>query len=181
MRSIRILPPLALLAILAGARPAGAGPYTMDRVAFGNGQTAAVAGSYRLTGGAGVPLMQRATGGPYVLQSGFWALPGSSTTDVPSATDPIVRTGLLRSAPNPFAAQTQLAFELEAARHVSLDVFDIRGARVRALLDRTLDPGRYQLQWDGRAEDGAVVPAGIYWIQFQSGSTRERSRVVRLP
>ena len=51
MRSIKILVP-AVLAALAWVRPAPAGPYTMDRVAFGSAQTAAVAGGYQLTGGA---------------------------------------------------------------------------------------------------------------------------------
>jgi hypothetical protein len=184
MRSIRGFSAVLLFTLLAGSRLALAGPYTMDRFAFGNSARVSVAGSYQLTGGAGMPLVQRSSGGvggAYVLQSGFWAFPPSASTGAPPLTNPPANTGLLYSAPNPFVGRTSIAFELNAARHVSLAIFDLRGARIRTLVERSLEAGRYRMEWDGHSEDGTVVPAGIYWVQFQSGGTRERSRIVRLP
>jgi hypothetical protein len=181
MRSTRILPTLALLLALPGwGRVAGAGPYTMDRFALGGGQRSTAAGSYSLTGGAAPPLVQSSNSALYSIQSGFWALPGTGTTGVADGA-PITTTRLLRSAPNPFSARTEVAFALASARHASLEVFDLRGARVRELLDRTMDAGLYRLAWDGRDRDGVVLPAGIYWLQFRSGEVQQRLRVVRLP
>jgi hypothetical protein len=179
MRSIKIV--AVLLAAVAWVRPASAGPYTMDYFAFGSAQTVAVAGGYQLTGGAGPSAVQFSSGGSYALQSGFWALPGSGGTVAAPAPSAPLRTALLGSVPNPFATQTNLAFELDAARPVSLGVFDLHGARVRTLLQETLPAGRHRLSWDGHADNGSVVPAGIYWVQFQSGGTRQSSRIVRLP
>jgi hypothetical protein len=183
MRTISI--PLALLALFAlvawpVGRGATAGPYTMDLVAFSGGQASAVAVGYSLTGGAGQPLVQSSSGGSYQLQSGFWALPARGTTDIPDVVAPLV-TGRLRSAPNPFSSQAGISFELAAPARVGVEVFDLRGARVCTLLERSMDAGRYHLQWDGRDGGGATVPAGVYWVQFVSGGTRERSRIVRLP
>lgn len=174
--------PLALLVLLAcpGVRGAEAGPYTMDKVAFSGGQTSSVAVGYSLTGGAGQPLVASSSGGSYQLQSGFWALPNQGTTDIPDEVTPLV-TGRLRSSPNPFSGRAGITFQLGSPGHVSLEIFDVRGARVRTLVDRRMDAGRYQLPWDGRDGDGAALPAGVYWIQFLSGGTRERSRIVRLP
>ena len=174
--------PLALLVLFAwpGVRDAEAGPYTMEKAVFSGGQTSSVAVGYSLTGGAGQPLVLASAGGSYQLQSGFWPLPGPGTSDVPEEVTPLV-TGQLRSAPNPFSGRAGISFQLGAPGHVSLEIFDLRGARVRTLVDRRLDAGRYQLPWDGRDVGGAALPAGVYWIQFLSGGTRERSRIVRLP
>jgi hypothetical protein len=174
--------PLALLVLLAcsGVQGAAAGPYSMDRAVFSGGQKSSVAVGYSLTGGVGQPLVLSSSGGSYQLQSGFWPLPGPGTSDVPDEVTPLV-TGRLRSAPNPFSGSAGITFQLGAPGHVSLEIFDLRGARVRTLVDRRMDAGRYQLPWDGRDGDGAALPAGVYWIQFLSGGTRERSRIVRLP
>jgi len=179
MRNMLALLPLFALAVLAGG-VASAGPYSMDHVAIGGGQTSSVAGSYSLAGGVGDAFVLSSAGGPYTLQAGFWALPFTSTTDVPDATVPLV-TGRLRHGPNPFSARADIGFELATAQAVSLAIFDLRGARVRTLLDGHRDAGRYQVPWDGRDADGVVVPAGVYWVQFTSGATRERSRIVRIP
>jgi hypothetical protein len=171
--------PLLVFACCA-ALPAFAGPYSMDHVAFGGGQSTAVAGTYVLTGGVAAASSASASGGPYSLRSGFWALPAGSTTDVPDVVLPPV-TGRLRSAPNPFSSRTRVSFELATASHVELGVFDLRGARVRTLVDRAMDAGRYELGWDGRDESGAALPAGIYWLRFDAGTTRRSARIVRLP
>src|SRR5262245_4493047 len=179
MRSIHALPVLLAL-VVTSASVTRAGPYSMDRVAIGGGQTAAVAGSYSLTGGTGAVLVRSSDGGPYSLQAGFWALPTSNTTDVAPATEPLV-TGRLRGGPNPFSGRAEIDFQLAVRQGMKLEVFDLRGARVRTLVDGPMDPGRYHVQWDGRDAGGASVPAGIYWLQFASGRTRERTRIVRLP
>jgi len=181
MRPIpRLLALLVLFLCCRGVPGATAGPYTADRVVFSGGQSSSVAVGYRLTGGAGQPLVTSSGGGAYALQSGFWALPPASTTEVPAAGGPLV-TRLVHSGPNPFTSRAEIAFELAAPQRVSIEVFDLRGARVRTLVDRAMDPGRYRLPWDGRDADGAAVPAGVYWIQFLAGGTRQGSRIVRLP
>jgi|SRR5215831_10518722 len=179
MRSTLALPALVAL-VMTGASVTRAGPYSMDRVTIGGGQTAAVAGGYSLTGGIGGVLERSSAGGPYALQAGFWALPPSGNVGVPVEQEPLV-TGRLRGGPNPFSSRAEIAFELAARQNASLEIYDLRGARVRTLIDGPMDPGRYHVPWDGRDAAGASVPAGIYWLQFVSGSARERTRIVRLP
>src|SRR5262252_10766625 len=133
MRSTLSLLGLAAL-VVTGAGVARAGPYSMDRVTIGGGQTAGVAGSYSLTGGTGTVLMGSSAGGPYALQAGFWALPAlSGTDDVPPATESLV-TGRLRGGPNPFSSRADIAFEVAARQDASLAIYDLRGARVRTLV-----------------------------------------------
>lgn len=96
-------------------------------------------------------------------------------------TGPIpARTRLLPPAPNPFRAGTVVTFDLAAESPVRVLVFGIDGRRVRNLVDRTLAPGTYRYDWDGRNEQGQAVAAGMYLIRFQAGNAEATNRVVRL-
>ena len=48
----------------------------------------------------------------------------------------LAQTALMQNSPNPFNPNTRIAFSLENASHVTLDVFDVSGARVRRLVDQ---------------------------------------------
>lgn len=69
----------------------------------------------------------------------------------------------LQSAyPNPFSSATSIPFVVEKGAPLSLRVFDILGKEVALLLDETVQPGRYTIEWQ------ADVPAGIYFYQLTS-------------
>ncbi|MEZ4886436.1 MAG: T9SS type A sorting domain-containing protein [Chitinophagales bacterium] len=69
----------------------------------------------------------------------------------------VVETTQLMATPNPFANQTMISFEVNTEERVSLDVFDIRGAKVATLFDETAEAGQnYQLQF------GDAMPSGTY-------------------
>ncbi|MFK7905158.1 MAG: T9SS type A sorting domain-containing protein [Chitinophagales bacterium] len=66
-------------------------------------------------------------------------------------------TSQLQAAPNPFANLTTISFEVNTEEKVSLDVFDIRGAKVATLFDETTEAGQsYQVQF------GEAMPSGTY-------------------
>ena len=87
---------------------------------------------------------------------------------------------LSQNYPNPFNPQTTIRYRLpalrsedrveeSATRHVCLDVFDIRGHLVRALVDRALAPGNYSVVWDGRDSRGKPVVSGVYIYRLRYG------------
>ena len=49
---------------------------------------------------------------------------------------------------------------------MSLAIYDVRGARVRTLIDKPQPAGRYRVEWDGRNNDGAPVGSGIYFYRM---------------
>ncbi len=77
--------------------------------------------------------------------------------------------------PNPFNPSTTIEVhvpEVETAgesEHVDLTVYDIRGRRVRVLVDDGLGPGVHMIHWDGRDDGGVPVPSGIYIYTLRSG------------
>ncbi|HIG18137.1 MAG TPA: hypothetical protein EYQ31_13120, partial [Candidatus Handelsmanbacteria bacterium] len=52
-----------------------------------------------------------------------------------------------------------------------IDLFDLSGHRVRSLREtRDLANGLYRFQWDGRTDDGVLVPPGIYLVRYEVDS-----------
>ena len=91
------------------------------------------------------------------------------------------RTLALRAVgPVPFRTTLQLAVDLPRAGRVQLEVFDVRGRRVRTLLERDAGAGTHSVQWDGRDERGRELGAGIYFVRMQSGGAERSLRVVRV-
>lgn len=68
----------------------------------------------------------------------------------------------LAAAPNPFNPRTELAFSLRAAGPVMLELLDLRGRRVRTLVDGPLEAGAHAVPWDGRDASGREAPGGVY-------------------
>jgi hypothetical protein len=87
------------------------------------------------------------------------------------------------ASPNPAAGGTPARFDfaLPRAAHASLEVFDVRGARVRVLVDEELPAGAATRAWDGRDEHGRAVPAGLYFVRFAAEGRADRTRLVLLP
>jgi hypothetical protein len=84
--------------------------------------------------------------------------------------------GLHQNNPNPFNPSTTIEFDLygiiDVSQLVSLTVYDIRGRRVRTLLDSDLEPGSYKIHWDGRDDHGQSVASGIYLYTLRAGEER---------
>jgi hypothetical protein len=71
--------------------------------------------------------------------------------------------------PNPFNSTTTIAFDLIYSQQVTLDVYNVRGARVRSLIsNRATPPGVHQVSWDGRNDAGQTVASGIYFYRLHT-------------
>ena len=92
---------------------------------------------------------------------------------------------LVGVSPNPAAGlgvASRIAFTLPRASRVTLEVYDVRGARVRRLLAGAETPaGTSSPTWDGRDDQGRAVPAGLYFVALEADGQVDRARVVRLP
>jgi hypothetical protein len=72
--------------------------------------------------------------------------------------------GLSQNYPNPFNPSTTIEFNLPTRSHVSIEIFNILGQRVRRLVDETRSAGSYRIAWDGTDGSGEAVSTGVYYI-----------------
>lgn len=84
---------------------------------------------------------------------------------------------LAPNQPNPFGTSTRFSFSLPKTTRVELSVYDLRGRKVRSLLNEERQPGRYFLDWDGRDSGGRNLASGIYLIRLRAG---EQVRIQRV-
>src|SRR5207344_2626221 len=111
---------------------------------------------------------------------GLLELPVMLSISAPTAAAPALPTRLAVRLPDGNPAQHRL--RLEAAMPVSgmltIDIFDVRGARVRRLRDQPLPAGWHPIDWDGRDDGGEPVASGIYFVRLQSAGAQARARCV---
>jgi hypothetical protein len=108
-------------------------------------------------------------------------------------------TLLFQNFPNPFPTagrdSTCLWFDLATTAMVELEILDLRGNAVRRFVPgpdfpSILAPGRYgrgtagsgicdpRLMWDGRADDGHPLPAGVYLAKLKAPGLLVFKRIV---
>lgn len=87
---------------------------------------------------------------------------------------------LHQNSPNPFNPTTRIRYEVATRVHVSLDVFDVRGDRVRRLVDEAKGPGSFVAEWDGKNTAGERASTGVYFYRLTAGSFSETRKMVLL-
>jgi hypothetical protein len=79
--------------------------------------------------------------------------------------------------PNPFNPSTTIAFSLPEEGVVRLSIYNIRGQRVRDLLNGNMNRGFHKVVWDGRDNGSRPVSSGLYFIRIDTG---RRSAIKKL-
>jgi len=82
--------------------------------------------------------------------------------------------------PNPFNPTTTIDFALPRACHVTLNAYNVTGQRVARLVDRTLDAGWHEVEWNGTNDDGQSVATGVYFYRLSAQEFTETKEMVLL-
>ncbi|MDE2814416.1 MAG: ankyrin repeat domain-containing protein [Gemmatimonadota bacterium] len=80
--------------------------------------------------------------------------------------------------PNPFNPSTLIPYQLPAAAHVRLEVFNMLGQRLIRLVDGERSAGAHTAWWDGTDAAGRAVGAGVYIYRLSSGGMTMSRRMV---
>jgi len=78
-------------------------------------------------------------------------------------------TGLKGNYPNPFNPSTTIAFDVAHEGRVVIDVYNIKGQRVRSLVNGVYEAGGHSVVWNGRDEAGHSVGSGVYFYRMSAG------------
>ena len=107
---------------------------------------------------------------------------GPSRADVPPVEPPAAPVELAVACyPNPAPAGVHLRLGVPstgAAGRVSVEVFDVRGRLVKRVVDKALDPGYHDFEWDGRDGRNEHVSSGIYFVKVSRNDADVSAKVV---
>ncbi|MBS4028055.1 MAG: T9SS type A sorting domain-containing protein [Ignavibacteriales bacterium] len=92
---------------------------------------------------------------------------GNETTNYPT------ENTLSQNYPNPFNPSTNINFALPKREHVSLKIYNILGEEIITLYNTILEPGNYDIQWNGENTEHQRVATGIYFYRIEIGKYKE--------
>lgn len=70
--------------------------------------------------------------------------------------------------PNPFNPRTKISFTLPYASRVAIDIYDIRGRKVRTLVDGDYTAGLHEVDWLGDDDGGRSASTGVYFSRMRA-------------
>jgi len=86
-------------------------------------------------------------------------------------------TELKQNYPNPFKNQTKISWVLAKDAPVNVDIYNLKGQKVKTLFSGLGQKGRQSLAWDATDNNGKKVSSGVYFYRL---STPETTKVQKL-
>ena len=84
------------------------------------------------------------------------------------------------SYPNPFIVSTTIEFGLKEQGHVEVEIYNIKGQKVKTLLNDTLDANNYSVTWDGKDELGYEVANGMYLYKIHLNNSVSIKKIMKM-
>ncbi len=113
----------------------------------------------------------------YAVKTTTSALDITPVPDDVAAAGPVVLN--LKAYPNPFNPRTRIRFDLAQPRTVSLSIYDVKGRRVKRIVENhSLPAGSWSFEWLGDDDCGRQSASGVYLYHLRAGDYEESRRLV---
>jgi endoglucanase len=73
---------------------------------------------------------------------------------------------LYRNFPVPFNPNTIIRFELPRSGNVKLEVYDVRGEKIKTLIESYVSSGKHLIVWNGLSNSKEKLASGVYFINL---------------
>jgi uncharacterized protein (DUF362 family) len=94
---------------------------------------------------------------------------------------PIASFEISPAYPNPFNSAVTIPFRLSKPGRVTISIFNLRGQRIRTLIDKHFnDTGEKSITWDGADQQANAVSSGAYLVAFHSATGNIQTQKVVL-
>jgi len=80
---------------------------------------------------------------------------------------------LYQNYPNPFNPTTKIKFDIPSSGNVQINIYDISGRLVSALVNKTMKAGKYEAEFDARN-----LSSGVYFYKLMSGKFTYTKKMV---
>ncbi|MCL1827169.1 MAG: T9SS type A sorting domain-containing protein, partial [Candidatus Cloacimonetes bacterium] len=94
--------------------------------------------------------------------------------------DPLYINELKHAYPNPFNPSTTIKFSLKADQHANITIYNIKGQKVKTLVNEKLEKGNHTIVWEGEDSKGKATATGVYFIRMQTPGYEKVQKVMQL-
>jgi flagellar hook assembly protein FlgD len=63
---------------------------------------------------------------------------------------------------------------------VTIEIFNIAGQKVSALINQRMEAGKHTIRWDGKADGGADLASGVYLYRLKAGEYSDVKKMMLL-
>jgi len=85
---------------------------------------------------------------------------------------------LIGNYPNPFNPETTIEYALNEPGNIYLEVYNIRGQKVRTLVSEFKEIGYHSVIWDGNDSNGNQIGSGIYFYQLKADDFQKVRKMI---
>jgi len=83
--------------------------------------------------------------------------------------------------PNPFNPSTTIKFYIHSKTEVELTIYNIKGQKVKTIVNSELDEGNHSVIWNGDDESGKLVGSGVYFYKLSvNGKSKSVNKCLML-
>jgi len=91
-----------------------------------------------------------------------------SDNDYSTADNTVVQnTFRMQNYPNPFNPETNINYNIPAEGKVELSIYNIKGQKVKTLVDETQVSGQHTVVWNGTNNNNKRVSSGVYFYKLE--------------
>ncbi|RMD91912.1 MAG: T9SS C-terminal target domain-containing protein [Calditrichaeota bacterium] len=87
---------------------------------------------------------------------------------------------LYQNYPNPFNPTTTIRYDLPRRVHVTIEIVNLLGKKIKTLLNSWQNPGTYSVQWDGTDDHERKIPSGVYLYRFKAEKLQATRKIILL-
>lgn len=87
---------------------------------------------------------------------------------------------LIKVFPNPFVQSTDIQMQMKEPGKALVEVYNLRGQKIKTIIDANLSAGEHLLSWDGRDEQGRSCSSGVYFLKLSHGGVVTSSKMLLL-
>ncbi|HEX9916175.1 MAG TPA: T9SS type A sorting domain-containing protein, partial [candidate division Zixibacteria bacterium] len=80
--------------------------------------------------------------------------------------------------PNPFNPSTIIEYYLSKPCHVTLNIYNVLGQKVRTLKNEYQGIGKGAVSWEGKDDRGKDMPSGTYFYKLKAGDLTESRKML---
>ncbi len=89
-------------------------------------------------------------------------------------------TKLYANYPNPFNPETTIQFSLKENASVNLDIYNIKGQKVKSLINDKMNKGMHKIIWNGKNNENNKCASGIYFYKLKTKDYSKISKMLML-
>ena len=108
------------------------------------------------------------------IQLSIWTSENTAIDENHSITP--VKFELKQNYPNPFNPTTTISFSIHNDSKIEFTIYNIKGQKVKVLVNEELDAGTHHVMWDGMNENGKSVTSGIYFYRLKEGTNFSQTK-----